>query len=68
MQIDVDECTTNEHDCDLHEVCVNNVGGYTCQCKEGFERGNQGRSCIKKGKIIFPFSCWNVCRNERVKS
>ena len=55
VQIDVDECKTQGHDCDPHAVCVNYAGGYKCQCKEGYKSVNEGRLCIKKGTVIFSF-------------
>ena len=55
VQIDVDECKTQGHDCDPHAVCVNYAGGYKCQCKEGYKSVNEGRLCIKKGTVTFSF-------------
>ena len=55
VQIDVDECKSNEHDCGSHEVCVNHIGGYKCHCNEGFEKQNEDSSC-KKGAITFLFN------------
>lgn len=33
--IDLDECTMGMHKCAENEDCVNNIGGYDCNCKEG---------------------------------
>ena len=34
--VDVDECITGNHDCDVNANCTNIVGGHNCTCKEGF--------------------------------
>ena len=35
--LDVDECVTGAHKCDLTaSKCLNNPGNYSCQCKDGF--------------------------------
>ena len=33
---DEDECKTQTHQCDDNGKCINNIGSYTCKCKEGF--------------------------------
>merc|ERR1712176_61730 len=38
--VDVDECEDNP--CGEAEVCVNDVGKYHCDCKEGAEKGEDG--------------------------
>ncbi|XP_020623992.1 von Willebrand factor C and EGF domain-containing protein-like [Orbicella faveolata] len=40
---DVDECITDNHDCDVNANCTNTVSGHNCSCKEGFT--GDGRSC-----------------------
>ncbi|XP_013200140.1 fibrillin-1 [Amyelois transitella] len=36
---DIDECATNRHSCSgLTEVCINTMGGYVCECADGFRR------------------------------
>ena len=44
--LDIDECSTNSHSCDLNAVCGNTLGSYTCACKPGYS-GN-GRTCSGK--------------------
>ncbi|KAJ8986084.1 hypothetical protein NQ317_003379 [Molorchus minor] len=34
---DLDECATNSHRCTNASACVNMMGWYYCQCKEGYE-------------------------------
>ena len=46
--VDVDECITGNHDCDVNADCTNTVGGHNCTCREGF--GGDGRSCT--GRLI----------------
>ena len=41
--LDIDECSTNSHSCDVNAVCSNNVGSYACSCKAGYT-GN-GNTC-----------------------
>ena len=41
--LDIDECSTNSHNCDAKAVCNNTEGGYNCSCKDGFA-GN-GENC-----------------------
>nr|XP_058953726.1 adhesion G protein-coupled receptor E5-like [Pocillopora verrucosa] len=40
---DVDECSVGEHKCDSNAECRNNVGSYSCKCKEGFS--GDGQTC-----------------------
>ena len=44
--LDVDECITGNHNCDVNANCTNTVGGHNCTCKEGF--AGDGRSCSGK--------------------
>ena len=40
---DLNECSSNKHECSPYANCTNVVGSYRCKCKKGF-RGN-GRNC-----------------------
>ena len=51
FQLDIDECTGSNNDCDDNAYCSNTVGSYNCTCKEGFT-GN-GHSCSGKKKKTF---------------
>ena len=46
--LDIDECSSNSHSCDVNAVCYNIQGTYTCACKAGYS--GDGKSCI--GKLI----------------
>ena len=47
---DIDECQLGANECDTNAECTNNVGGYDCHCKSGFE--GDGFECTSKLKII----------------
>lgn len=34
---DLDECFSNSHGCTNASICVNMIGWYYCQCKQGYE-------------------------------
>ena len=41
---DIDECATNEHDCDVTKlrVCSNLPGKYECVCQSGYAENENG--------------------------
>ncbi|XP_035672719.1 IgGFc-binding protein-like [Branchiostoma floridae] len=41
--VDIDECAIGEHDCHPEAFCLNNHGGYTCECMPG--RVGNGTHC-----------------------
>ena len=43
LYVDIDECSTNSHSCDVNAVCSNTVGSYTCVCEAGFT--GDGNTC-----------------------
>ena len=47
----MDECATNEHDCDENAICENipNGGSFTCACKDGYH--GDGNNCSEGGKF-----------------
>ena len=46
LVLDLDECATNSHICDVNAVCQNTAGSHTCSCKAGYT-GN-GKTCHGK--------------------
>lgn len=47
--VDLDECSTEDHNCNPNADCVNTPGTYRCACKEGFN--GDGFSCSGTGNI-----------------
>ena len=43
---DIDECTTNEHNCDLAATCGNSIGSFDCTCNSGYS--GDGLTCLGK--------------------
>ena len=41
--IEIDECSTNSHSCDVNAVCCNTPGSHNCSCKAGYS--GDGKSC-----------------------
>ena len=52
--IDMDECSSNSHGCDVNAVCSNTHGSHTCTCKAGYT--GDGKSC--NGLL---FVCFTEC-------
>ena len=46
----MDECKQSNGNCD--HGCVNEVGGYTCECNEGFQLQADNKTCSGKYKFI----------------
>ena len=51
---DVDECVIDNGRCE--QFCVNSVGGFYCQCAEGFQLLEDGRNCERKTLSSLSFS------------
>ena len=49
----VDECSTENHNCESSRVCVNNVASFTCICPSGF--AETGLGCSRGDHFIFFF-------------
>lgn len=57
--LDVNECVTNTHGCNLHAECLNTKGSFKCKCKQGY-RGS-GFDCAGEyhwmsGIVLYWFS------------
>lgn len=37
---DLDECLLDKHHCARNTICINNPGGYSCECASGFKQLN----------------------------
>ena len=46
----MDECAEMTHDCSPHANCVNQVGTFTCKCREGFV--GDGKDCIEVHTVL----------------
>ena len=46
LVLDIDECSSNSHSCDVNAVCNNTHGSYTCACKLGYS--GDGKNCTGK--------------------
>ena len=44
--VDINECEKGTNRC--QQECVNTDGGYTCECKRGYEKINGGFQCKRK--------------------
>ncbi|XP_049316267.1 fibulin-1 isoform X3 [Bactrocera dorsalis] len=44
--IDVDECLVDEYACDSSQMCSNDIGGYRCDCKIGFNLDATTNACV----------------------
>lgn len=51
--VDINECSTGTHACDINAICVNEPGSFACQCKAGYT--GDGSQCESKDtyKICF---------------
>ena len=48
LVLDLDECTTNSHTCDVNAVCQNTAGSHICSCKAGYT--GDRNSCYGKSE------------------
>ena len=48
--LDINECSSNSHGCDVNAVCSNTLGSYICSCKAGFS--GDGKNCTATGEWI----------------
>lgn len=46
--LDVDECETDQHDCDEHALCMDTDGSFTCDCLQGYTGSGRVGNCTSK--------------------
>lgn len=46
---DIDECATSSETPCAH-ICINTLGSYRCECREGYVQEDDGRTCTKGDK------------------
>lgn len=44
--IDIDECASDKSACDSNQICINDAGGFHCDCKEGFQLDPIINACV----------------------
>ncbi|XP_037816046.1 fibulin-2-like [Lucilia sericata] len=44
--VDIDECENDDMACDSNQNCVNDIGGYHCDCKIGFNLDTTTNACV----------------------
>ncbi|XP_047553478.1 collagen and calcium-binding EGF domain-containing protein 1 isoform X5 [Lutra lutra] len=47
--LDIDECATSNETLCAH-TCINTVGSYRCECREGYIQEDDGRACTRGDK------------------
>nr|KAF6421853.1 collagen and calcium binding EGF domains 1 [Rousettus aegyptiacus] len=47
--LDIDECATSNETLCAH-ICINTLGSYRCECREGYIQEDDGRTCTKEDK------------------
>lgn len=52
--VDINECTTGTHRCDVSALCINEVGSFTCECRQGYS--GDGYTCISKWILLYCIS------------
>lgn len=61
--LDVNECLTGLHSCELHTWarCRNTEGSYTCVCPPGYRIDDVGRSCIGQPAKLNLYEVYPSC-------
>lgn len=55
--IDIDECAIDKSACDSNQICINDPGGFHCDCKEGFQLDPVINACVGE---------WGTIANSRI--
>ena len=57
--LDINECDdTSANECQKNADCVNTIGGYKCDCKQGFK----GNGLFCEGTFILLIVCLQIIR------
>ena len=65
LLLDINECSTNAHNCDANAFCSNSEGSYNCTCSPGYN-GN-GTSCTGKLYSFFLLHAIWFLKKENVR-
>merc|ERR1712048_1030359 len=57
---DIDECWEETHKCSDYADCINEPGSYKCECKEGYETENGGKTCTEVNPLG-EWGPWGAC-------
>uniref|UniRef100_A0A182N3D6 EGF-like domain-containing protein n=1 Tax=Anopheles dirus TaxID=7168 RepID=A0A182N3D6_9DIPT len=44
--VDIDECAADKNACDSNQMCTNEIGGFRCDCKIGFNLDTVTNACV----------------------
>ena len=62
--VDIDECNTDMHNCDVEATCINTDGGFFCECNAAFS-GNgthcEGKTTSMLQLYDLSYCMWLVC-------
>ena len=59
---DADECANSTNDC--AQICINEVGGYSCSCNTGYQLLNDSRGCVDIDECARGLDgCTQTCTN-----
>lgn len=45
LTLDVDECAEKDKCTKSHEICINDIGSYRCNCEDGYRRNTNTNEC-----------------------